>query len=89
MIVRAGLNGRQLERYAKAREVLRFLARGWSHAEIGEELGMTVSAVQNRVMRAVRLFRARNAAHAVVIAGLEGVLTPDDLRAAAAERVPR
>lgn len=67
-------------------EVLRYTARGYSYAETGTALGISADAVKSRHTRLYELLGARNAAHAVVIAGVEGLLSRDDLKAAFADR---
>lgn len=71
---------------AKGAPVLALLARGWTSKHAAGHLGLSESTVDRRLKRLYAALGARNAAHAVAIAGLQRLLTPEDLRAAAADR---
>jgi len=68
--------------------VLRLAARGMSNPEIGAALYITAETVKGRLHRLYTILGAVNLAHAVVIAGVERLLSPEDLRAAVATRRP-
>lgn len=68
--------------------VLRLAARGMTNPQIGAELHITAETVKGRLGRLYTILGAVNVAHAVVIAGVERLLSPEDLRAAAATRRP-
>jgi DNA-binding CsgD family transcriptional regulator len=68
--------------------VLRLAARGMSNPQIGTVLHISSESVKGRLHRLYALLGAVNVAHAVVIAGMERLLSPEDLRAAAATRRP-
>lgn len=67
-------------------EALRYIARGWSAGETGEQLRLSTETVKSRLRRLYGILGARNAAHAVAIAGMQRLLTPEDLKAALADR---
>jgi DNA-binding CsgD family transcriptional regulator len=67
---------------------LRLTARGMSNPEIGAVLHISSESVKGRLHRLYALLGAVNATHAVVIAGMERLLSPEDLRAAAEARRP-
>lgn len=69
-------------------EALRLAMRGYGHAAIAAELRLPSDTVKGRLRRLYTQLGARNAAHAVAIAGVEGLLSRDDLRAAVADRRP-
>lgn len=73
-------------RLADGIEVLRYIARGWSAAEAADALGIAEDTAKSRLRRLYGLLGARNAAHAVAIAGVQRLLTAEDLRAAVADR---
>jgi DNA-binding CsgD family transcriptional regulator len=73
-------------RLADGLEALRYVARGWSGADTGRAIGISEAAVRTRLRRLYVLLGARDAAHAVAIAGVQRLLTAEDLRAAVAER---
>ncbi len=77
-----------LDRIARGVEALRYIARGWSAAQTARHLGIADGTVDRRLRHLYGILGARNAAHAVAIAGMQRLLSADDLRAAAAERVP-
>lgn len=66
--------------------VLRLVARGWSAKQIGAVLDISAITVDRRLRQLYGILGARTAAHAVAIAGMERLLSGDDLRAAAADR---
>lgn len=68
--------------------VLRLAARGMSNPQIGAELHITAETVKGRLSRLYMILGAVSLAHAVVIAGVERLLSPEDLREAAATRRP-
>lgn len=74
--------------FAEGIAVLRLTARGWPQPEIAAELHMTVDVVKRRLRFLYEVLGARNSAHAVAIAGMERVLSAEDLRAAVADRRP-
>jgi len=67
-------------------EALRYIARGWSGADTGRAIGISEDAVRTRLRRLYSVLGARNAAHAIAIAGVQRLLTAEDLRAAVADR---
>lgn len=67
-------------------ETLRYIARGWSAGEAAREIGISEAAAKTRLRRLYGLLGARNAAHAVAIAGMQRLLSAEDLRAAVADR---
>lgn len=68
--------------------VLRLAARGMTNPQIGAELYITAETVKGRLSRLYAILGAVTLAHAVVIAGVERLLSPEDLRAAAETRRP-
>jgi DNA-binding NarL/FixJ family response regulator len=66
--------------------VLRLLARGMLRPDIAKVLGLSQAGVRSRANRIYAELGARNATHAVVIAAIDGLLTPADLRAAYEDR---
>lgn len=69
-----------------ALQVLRLSARGMQRPDIAEELGISEAAVKGRLRRPFLQLRARTTGHAIVIAAIDGLLTPADLRAAYEDR---
>ena len=67
-------------------EVLRMYARGMTGTEIGAVLHIAPGSVRSRMKRLYRHLGARSIAQAVVIAGIEGLLTREDLRVAYEDR---
>ena len=67
-------------------EALRLAARGLTNPQIAAVLHLNVDTIKGRLHKLYVLIGARNAAHAVVIASVERLLTVEDVRAAVADR---
>lgn len=67
-------------------EALRLIAQGRSTVEIARELHLALDTIKGRLRRLYGLLGARNAAHAVAIAGMERLLSAEDLLAALGNR---
>lgn len=74
------------DRIARGVESLRYIARGWSQAQIATQLGVADATIDRRLRHLYGILGAKNAAHAVAIAGMTRLLSADDLKAAVAER---
>lgn len=73
------LNGR-LHRLTKREiEILRHVAGGNTHSQIGKALGITEQTVKNHVSHIILKLSANNKAHAVVIALQSGILSLNEI----------
>jgi DNA-binding NarL/FixJ family response regulator len=60
-------------------EVLRHVAGGSSHSEIGKALGISEQTVKNHMSLALRKLHADNKVHAVMLALQYGLLSLDEI----------
>lgn len=67
-------------------QVLRLVARGLTTQQAAVRLGISTAAAGGRLRDLYRALGARCMAHAVVIASIDGLLIPEDLRAAYGDR---
>jgi DNA-binding NarL/FixJ family response regulator len=71
---------------ARARQMLSYLSHGYAHAEIAEELGVSLATVRVHVQKLLEDLGARNAAHATRIGFEDGHLKNSDSRRPRKER---
>lgn len=76
----------ELDQMARGIEALRLIARGWSAAQVARALEVSDTTVDRRLRKLYGILGARNAAHAVAIAGMQRLLSAEDLRAALGDR---
>lgn len=80
------MNAEQERTVALGLEALRFVAAGWRNDQIAGELGITEQSVSRRLGQLYKLLRVKTAAHAVVVAAMDRLLSKADLRAAYEDR---
>jgi len=76
-------------RLALGIEILRLLAQGSTTGEAAQALHISEDAAKSRLHRLYAVLGARTVAHAVVIAGMERLLTAGDMREAFDVRRPQ